>query len=31
MIPAFAAGRLVADMDALYQDLLRAKGVAVPC
>lgn len=31
VIPAFVAGRLVADMDALYQDLLRAKGIAVPC
>ena len=31
VIPAFAAGRLVADVDALYRELLRAKGVAVPC
>jgi glycosyltransferase involved in cell wall biosynthesis len=31
VIPAFAAGRLVADVDTLYRELLRAKGVAVPC
>ena len=29
-MPTFAAGRLVADVDALYGELLRAKGVAVP-
>jgi glycosyltransferase involved in cell wall biosynthesis len=31
VIHAFAADRLVADVDALYRELLRAKGVAVPC
>jgi glycosyltransferase involved in cell wall biosynthesis len=30
VLPAFAADRLVADVDRLYQDLLRAKGVALP-
>ena len=30
VVPAFGASRLVADMDALYAELLRAKGVAVP-
>ena len=30
VLPAFAASRLVGDIDALYGELLRAKGVAVP-
>jgi glycosyltransferase involved in cell wall biosynthesis len=30
MLPAFAAERLVADVDRLYEGLLRAKGVAIP-
>ena len=30
VLPAFAASRLISDIDALYGDLLRAKGVAVP-
>ena len=30
VVPAFGASRLVADMDALYAELLRAKGVTVP-
>ena len=30
VLPTFAASRLVADVDALYGELLRAKGVAVP-
>jgi glycosyltransferase involved in cell wall biosynthesis len=30
VLPAFGASRLVADIDALYGELLRAKGVGVP-
>jgi glycosyltransferase involved in cell wall biosynthesis len=30
VLPAFGADRLVADMDRLYEELLRAKGVAIP-
>jgi len=30
VVPAFGARRLVADIDALYGELLRAKGVEVP-
>ena len=30
VVPAFAAARLVEDVDALYTELLRRKGVAVP-
>lgn len=31
VVPAFAAERLVAGIDRLYRELLRAKGIAVPC
>jgi glycosyltransferase involved in cell wall biosynthesis len=30
VVPVFGASRLVADMDALYAELLRAKGVTLP-
>jgi glycosyltransferase involved in cell wall biosynthesis len=30
VLPAFGASRLVADMDALYAELLRARGLEVP-
>ena len=30
VVPAFGADRLVADMDALYAELLRARGVTLP-
>jgi glycosyltransferase involved in cell wall biosynthesis len=30
VLPAFGASRLVADIDALYGELLRAKRVGVP-